>query len=215
MMETILFLLKIVLSVFGIFIFSQIIAFILDRWLKKFRIDKWIIFLLFIKNPLASTKITLLLKNRIDLNLLKKQLEKENKDGFDKNEILNGKYLFRYKNHPTPIMVKTIEPEEDGKFTLVIETYGKDKLSKFHLGSITKTIQILEQVTNLIDKSMIKMITIRIDMSYIIKEKTILNFEESNVSNSIKFSTKNYSEVATLIKKCLNTWKIKLLLKEF
>lgn len=213
-MGWIITLLKIIFGTLAVFIVSQIVSFLLDRWLKKFRIDKWIIFLLFIKNPLASTKITVFSKTRLDLKSLKKKLESVNKEGFDKNEIVNGKYLFRYKNHPTPIMIKIVEPEENGEFTIIIETYGKDKLSKFGLGSIKKTIQIIEQVTNFIDKSKINNITVSLDMSYIIEEKIILNFEDSQASystNSVKFSTNKYSEVTSLIKKCLNTWKINFL----
>ncbi|MBU0457384.1 MAG: hypothetical protein KKD75_04545 [Nanoarchaeota archaeon] len=194
---------------------SQILEFVLDKYIKKLRIDKWLLYLLLVKTPYAKTKVLLNTKSRPDFNLIRKEIETKFEEGLDLNDLKGNSYMFKVRNHPTPIKISYVEPSEDGRFAVVMETFGDDKINKIFPGSMGKTIEILESVSDSLKQLALQSITATIKLNYVISDNSNINYQfkkDINLStNSIVTSTKHYTKLTPLIKEALREWRVTFL----
>lgn len=200
--------------VIGGYLISIIIKHILDKNINRFRIDNYLLYLLLVKSPTASTKIIFKSQKRPDINKIKKDIEKEFQ--LDKNEQTKGNsYLFKIRKNPTPLKISIIEPDETNLFTIILETFGEDKLPKIFKGSFYNTINNLEKINKRLSNLNLKSINILINLScYLDKEDNITYSCSKNVSMSLKTiscNSKNFTDIEPLVKKCLKKWRNKFI----
>jgi len=191
---------------------SQILEFVLDKYIKKLRFDKWILYLLMVKTPYAKTKVLLKTKSRPDLTQVRKKIEKIFDEGLDQNELKSGSYIFKVRNHPTPIKIFFVEPTMDGNFTVVIETFGDDRINKLLPDSLNKTVEIFERVSDNLTELILEGITTNLKMGYIVSDNSNINYQfkkDINLnSNNITVSTKHFTKIAPLIRDALREWRL-------
>ena len=199
----------------GAYLGSIITKHILDKYITRFRIDKWILFLLFVKTPYIKTKVIFTSKKRPDMLEVRGFIQ--NQFELDRNEVLGkNKYIFKVRGHPTPMKVSLREPSETGDFTVVLETVGEDKLDKIFMinNSFKETIHIFEKISNHLKKLELKSITARISIEDYFSKDDLKYYSRDNIllgSKSIKVSTKEFSTVNSLVKECIRKWIVLLL----
>lgn len=203
--------LKYVFYIFTVYILAQIIEFILDKYCKKLRLDKWVLFLLLIKTPYVSTKLTYYSKQRPNINDIRSKIIKL----FHKLKIndapRNNSYTFKLRNHPVDMKIKIIEPSENKLFTITLETLSEDKLSKLMKGSFSNTIRIFEQITQELREYNLKNIVSEVRINYLIESEKDLIYNYKNsvlTSKSIRVNSKTFTGITKLVKECLNEWKM-------
>ena len=214
MIENIPVWLRDVFVVIGGYFLSIVFKHILDKNITRFRIDNYLLYLLMVKTPTASTKIILKSQKRINIEDIKKEIEEEFR--LEQNEpIKNNSFLFKIRNHPTAMKVILIEPDEDKLFTISLETFGEDKLPKIFKSSFSNTINYFERINKKLSNLNFKSINVLIKVScYLDKEDKIIYNCDRNVSMSsktISCSSNNFTDIEPLIKKCLRIWRNKFL----
>jgi len=214
MIEQIIIWLKYILIIIGGYFVSIILKHILDKNITRFRIDNYLLYLLMTKTPTASTKIILKSKKRPEVKEIKKEIEKEFR--LERNEsIKNNSFLFKIRNHPTPMKIIVIEPDENKLFTTTLETFGEDKLPKLFKSSFSNTINYFEKINKKLSNLEFKSINVLINIScYLDKEDKIVYNCDKNISiglKTISCSSKDFTDIEPLVKKCLRIWRNKFL----
>ena len=214
MIENIPLWLKYIFVVIGGYFVSIVIKHILDKNITKFRIDNYLLYLLLVKTPSASTKIILKSKKRINIEEIKKEIEKEFR--LDRNEpIKNNSFIFKIRNHQTPMKIMIIEPDENKLFTITLETIGEDKLPKIFKSSFSNTINYFEKINKKLSNLEFKSINVLINIScYLDKEDKIVYNCDKNISmgtKTISCSSNDFTDIEPLVKKCLRIWRSKFL----
>ena len=201
------------LIIFG-YLISISLKHILDKNVTKFRIDNYLLYLLATKTPTASTKIVLKSKKRPDVIKIKKGIEEE--FILEKNEaIKNNSFIFKIRNHPTPMKITLIEPDKDYLFTIILETFGEDKLPKLFKSTFSDSINYLEKINKKLSGLEFKSINVSINIScYFGNEEGLSYNYNKNVfmsSKNISCSGKNFTDIGPLVKECLKNWRNKFL----
>lgn len=207
---------KYIIIVFVTYIFAAIIKYVLDNKVTKFRIDNYLLYLLLAKTPLMSTKIIFKTDKRPDLSKVKKVIS-ENFD-LDQNEpVRNNSYLFKIKKHPTPFKIIVIEPDSDegDSFTIVMETFGDEKIPKLLRGSNSRTIAYFEEISKKMKDFDLKSINVTVKISSYLDngESMIYNYKQNATlsCNSITASSDKFTQIEPLVKECLKKWRNKFL----
>ncbi len=187
---------------------------ILDKKVTKLRIDNYLLYLILAKTPYASTKITMSAKKRPDLSKVRSQIEKNFE--LDRNEnIKNNSFIFKIRNHPTPIKIMVIEPDEGGLFTITIETFGEDKISKIFRGSFSNTINYLEKISKELKEFELKTINATVKISCYLNEDDKISYnhnDKATLSNKIiSVSSRDFTDIELMIKECLAIWRNKFI----
>lgn len=209
MIESILIVLKYILIVIGGYLLSVILKYILDKNLTRFRVDNYLIYLLIIKTPTASTKIVFKTNKRPKIEEIKKRIEE--KFNLEQNEpIRNNSYLFRIRNHPTSMKIMITEPDSTKSFTISLETFSEDKLPKVFKSSFSETINYLEKITKELSDFSLMSINVLIKISSYFKEDDGITYNIGNISvgsKTISCSSNNFTDIVPLVKKCLRLWR--------
>lgn len=206
--------LKYVFLAVGGYLLSILIKHLLDRKVTKLRLDNYILYLLIAKTPLVSTKIIFQSKKRPKIENIKSSIEKDFE--LDQNEkVRNNSYLFKIKNHPTPMKITIIEPGNTRLFTVTLETFGNDKINKIYKTSLDRTIEYFEKISKrLKDLDLININAQVVISSYFEdNDKITYNYQNNAILSSkrIQVSSNNFTEIGPLIKECLRVWRNKFI----
>ena len=121
------------------YLLSVIIKHVLDKRITDLRIDNYILYLLLVKTPRVSTKLIFKSGKRPDIRDIKKLIEKE--FNLERNEnVKNNSFIFKIREHSTPIKITIMEPDENKLFTITLETFGEDRLSKILKSSFSNNL---------------------------------------------------------------------------
>lgn len=187
---------------------------ILDKKVTKLRIDNYLLYLILAKTPYASTKITMRSKKRLQLDKIKNQIEKNFE--LDRNEnIRNNSFIFKIRNHPTPMKIMVIEPDKEQLFTVTIETFGDDKIPKIFRGSFPNTINYLEKISKELEEFELKTINASVKISCYLDGDDKITYSPNNkatLSNkTISVNSKEFTDIEPMIKECLAVWRNKFI----
>ena len=192
---------------------SVIIHYFLDKKVKLFRIDNQIIYFLFVRTPLVSTKVSFESEKRIDLEKLKKGIESLFQ--LDLNDLIkNNAYTFKIKRHPTPFRITLIESKKK-TFNLVLETIGDEPFNKIGRKSLFKTISFFEEISKKIEEvSKLKRIGVQLKMDPYLKNNINSTITSGNciiTSSMISVNENCFTKIKPLIQDSLREWKNNLI----
>ena len=199
----------------GGYLISILVKHLLDKKVTKFRIDNYILYLFVSKTPLVSTKIIFTSKERPNINNLKDSIEKT--FNLEQNEkVKNNSYLFKIKDHPTPMKFTIIESENKKPYTITLETFGNDKLPKILKSSFDDTVKYFEKISNVLKSFNLSKINVQVKISSYFdekKDKITYYYGDSKIltSKTIQVSSDNFTELGDLIKECLRIWRNKFI----
>jgi len=200
------------LIAFGYFS-SIVVQFLLDRFVRTGRIDKWLLYFFFVSTPRAKTKIVFKSTQRPNIDSIKDKIIKLfAKDGLDANEkIVFNSYIFKIRAHPIPFKVSVIEPTQEGYFTVILETVGEDLLPKLKSSSFNSTINYFEKINNLLNDLQLSIINVNIKIDYKINISESLTFFDNvgdMTNKTIALSSREFSNLNTLIRSRIKQWRI-------
>lgn len=195
------------------YLISIFIKYILDHKWSYFRFDNWLLFLLLVKPPYASSKVVLNSEVRPNIDEIKEIIVHEF-DLSNNEKTVNNSYTFTLVDHPTAMKIKIIEPDRDGdKFTLTLETISKDTIPKLiHNSSFKTTIETFERITRLLEKYKLSVINVEIDITLRISDKNnneaIYSYKGNTISyNTMGLSSKNFTSITKLANECIKFWR--------
>lgn len=205
------YLIYVVYIVLG-YLLSIFIKYILDYKWHYFRFDNWLLFVLLVKSPMASSKVVLVSSSRPKIDEIRGKITK-NYD-LDKNEKpQDNSYIFTVKRHQTAMNIKIIEPDKSGKFTLTLETLSKDPLPKILYNSqFERTIQIFEEIVRLLGDYKLSVISVEIDITPRISDKNNISatyyYDKNVISyNKMTLNSKSFTDITVLAKDCIKFWR--------
>ena len=202
-----------IVIIFLVYMGSILVHHLLDKTVKKYRLDNLLIYRLTTKTPLVSTRVIYESEDRPDLKMLQKSIEDHFLSrGFDENSILNrSSYQFKFKRHPTPFRIRITEGDIKNPFTITLETIGEDKLPYFTKNYFSKTISLFEEINNLINKKLqLRTITAEVMMSSFLgrgDNMTLITEGNEISTKKIVVGETSFTKIKPLIDNSIRVWR--------
>jgi len=193
---------------------SIIISLILDKNIKKCRIDKTFLYLLFISKTYINLKLKMDITDKITLNEIKKKVENEFKY-LDYNKLSSDFYEFKLKSMHKNVRVRIFEPEiESDSYSITLENIGEEQIGRFNNNS--ELYVLFEKFNKLFVKGKNDLLNaeIKFKIRKFIKNNDNVSITKQNMiikSEVITLKIDSYSNIKNQIKEAIQEWSIKFL----